>query len=367
VVAYLDAEFERTDLKGGSRLPTVRQLASHLRVSVQTVHNVYQDLAKRGRIRTEVGNGTFLVALPEKKTNVFRLTVNLYFQEVGPHDDWAYRIGGGILHAAMHPSQDLVLVPVSNRIGTSADLNQKLLANLDFVDGVILLPLAGAEEARASFERAGKLVVNLNPPSETATSNFVSSDTYGACRQLGRVWQQSGRRRIAFVLGRSLNESVSSRLEYSGLVNGLGEELGRSIVLRTFVAGDVREEHGFRATQSMLADSNWQPDAIFCFGDLLALGAMRALGEKGLKIPADVSVVGGTGLSLSHSHCPRLTRMHQPCERLGAELVAMMCQRIEQKGASIPGRFLAAPFVGGAATRPDENALLNITPQGENK
>src|ERR1043166_2179765 len=61
VMEYLLAEFDRPDLKDGVRLPTVRQFASRHKVSPRTVHAVLKRLASDGRIRMQVGSGTYLM------------------------------------------------------------------------------------------------------------------------------------------------------------------------------------------------------------------------------------------------------------------------------------------------------------------
>lgn len=358
VLEYLRAEFDHPHLKHGKRLPTVRRLASHLKVSSYTVHQVFAQLAREGRIRAEVGNGTFVVSDQTQNSDAFRLGLNLHLEKGTPADHWSYRIGGGIFHAAMHAPKIITLVSLSKQVEQSAELEQKLLADMARVDGLILLPLLGNDHVQTVYERAGKPVVELNPPTVTSTSNFVSSDFYGASLLLGEAWRRSGRRRIALLVS-SPPERVSQRLRYAGLANGLDPELGRSITLRSFVADGWHEEDGYRVTLKLLDDGE-RPDAIYCAGDLLALGAIRALREKGLNIPGDVSVVGGTGLALAYSDCPGLTRTDQQCEKLGEELVVLMCQRIEQRGASVPGRFLPAPFMGGATTRPEENEWLKV-------
>ncbi|MBI4024125.1 MAG: substrate-binding domain-containing protein [Verrucomicrobia bacterium] len=378
VMQYLRAEFERPELKEGARLPTVRDLASRLRVSSFTVRNVFQHLAREGRLRTEVGNGTFLLS-PRTRTleGIFKFTLNLHLTEGSPQDDWASRIGSGILRAVMRASQNIALVPVSkvlsgavldlsedrSAIEDAAALNQQLLTGAPQVDGLILFPFERFGEVQAAYERAGKLVVNLNPPTETATANFVSSDYYHASFQLGSVWRQTGRREIGLLTVGPLCRSVSSRLRYAGLANGLENQLGRTLRLRVVEADSWREEDGERAVQDLLAHKAKTPDAIYCGSDQMALGAVRCLRERGFRIPQDVSVVGGTGLRLADSFCPQLTRLNQPCEQLGEELVTMLGQRIDSRpdgSASVPGKFLPVSFIGGATTRAEENALLGL-------
>src|ERR1051325_3875184 len=61
VLEYLQAEFDRPELKHGSRLPTMRDIANRLGVSQPIVQGVFRRLAEEGRIVTKVGNGSFLV------------------------------------------------------------------------------------------------------------------------------------------------------------------------------------------------------------------------------------------------------------------------------------------------------------------
>lgn len=358
---YLLSEFERPELTAGTRLPPVRQLAARLNVGVTTVHNVLREFARQGRIRTEVGNGTFLVSPQAKKSGVFQIALNMHLELDTTLDDWGMRIGAGILSGTLRARQSLHLMSVSKQIEESADLREALRAQIPHTDGVILFPFERTFGLDAEYERAGKLVLHVNAPSETATMNFVSADYYGASRLIGEAWRHTGRRRILLVIAPSLQDSVSSRLRYAGLVNGLGAGVGGSIALKVWETTDWGfEPVGYRVGQQIVADRDWMPDAVYCTGDHLALGVIRALREGGVNVPEQVSVIGGTGLPLLHSQCPQLTRTRQPCEKIGEELVAMLCQRIETTGAPAPGKYLPSPFVGGGTTRAEENVILKV-------
>ncbi|MBI4028416.1 MAG: substrate-binding domain-containing protein [Verrucomicrobia bacterium] len=370
---YLLAELDRPNLKIGSRLPTTRQIAADLQLSVPTVHNVFRKLAKEGRIRSEVGNGTFLVSAPSKARSQVAIALGFWQPASSPTEVWGYRIYGGMLNAAMSSAKAITLLPLPRQEGGNlATLQQKLLNELSEVKGLIQFPYgANSEEIRLAFEAANKPVVNLNPPSELATSNFISPDFYGASYQLGKAWKQTGRRRVLLMLGWPAERSVSSRLRLAGLVNGLGLTLGDGISCHVVSVTnpeqyDSKPEDGYNAMGGVLEGTDLIPDAVYCHGDPLAVGAVQALREAGLDAPRDVSVVGGSGIDLANLVCPGLTATYQPLEKMGEELVKMLCQRIESgpKGAvSLPGKFLPMPFVGGATTRAEENVLLRINDQ----
>lgn len=161
----------------------------------------------------------------------------------------------------------------------------------------------------------------------------------------------------------SLDEGgyVSERLRLAGFLCGIGEALGSSISCRVVNAGSFREENGFMTMKKLLEEMEWKPDAVYCSGDLLALGAIKALLEHGLEIPEQVSVVGGAGIDLSETDYPKMTRMVQPLEKLGEALAQGLVNRLlmdESHPVPLPGKILPLPFCGGATTRPQETACL---------
>src|SRR5262245_19959972 len=101
VEEYLEAEFSRPHVKGGSRLPTIRQLANHLHVSSTTVNSVFQKLAKNGNIHTRGKAGTYLVSVPRKKNDHLRVAVGAHLGNDAASDAWISQIGFGVFRAAI--------------------------------------------------------------------------------------------------------------------------------------------------------------------------------------------------------------------------------------------------------------------------
>lgn len=365
VLGYLSAEFERSDLKEGSRLPTMRELASQLQVSVPTVQSVFQELARQGRIQTKVGNGTFLIAPPRRARRVsFRIALNAPMLRPSPMADWGTRILQEIVQAAARNPRPVMIMPLEQAGFSPQDMARELMEEQAAVDALILFPPLErhADEIRAAYEKEGKPVVAINPPALNATANFVSSDFYGASLRLGQVWRQCGRKRVVFVSG-PFGDSVSAQLECQGLMAGLETHGRGDIAFEVLPVQNVQEEEGARVISAFLESGAQAPDAVLCFGDRLALGVVRALRQRGLNVPEQVSVVGATGMDLTGTACPCLTRLDQPFRALGNAVVAMVCERIEQPGISLPGQFVPTRFAGGATTRVKENELLHIRNQ----
>lgn len=365
---YLRGEFERPDLKTGARLPTNRELAERLQVSVPTVQVVMRRLAQEGRIETRGGGGTYLVQT--RRVHADRLTFAIGLPVPGSLDDpWNHGIYGGMLSAALRSPTPISLQPACRDANAQRDVAKTLFEQRRGADGLILFPFPRPaefyEEVCSAYESEGKPVVMLNPQSETATTNFVSPDYLGASHQLGKAWKRTGRRHVVLLLDPPLNVSPSARLRWAGLNNAFGTDLGGNVSCTSVLAHrgpGTADELAYRTIKEMLA-KGIRPDALYAVGDYQALGALRALREAGLRVPEDVSVVGGTGLDLTTTACPQLTRMWQPLATMGEKLVEMLMQRIElgeTVNNSVGGIYLPAPFVGGATTRASENELLGI-------
>ncbi len=371
VMQYLLSEFDRPELKNGSRLPTNKELTRRLNVSLGTVQSVLQKLAQEGRIRARRGCGTYLVSQPKPEPETLRIAIGSPIEEFQHRDGWVDRIGGGMFRAALlsHPPISILGTQPSTW-GTDAFI-EELLEMRTQVDGLILLQyslLPKQQFVIDAFEEAGKPVVCVNPPVVNATANFVSSDYFGASYRLGETWRQSGRRKVVMLAPsqKAIGGSVSLQLRHAGLVAGLGNAMGREISFRfEDNIGASTEEEGYAAMRGTIREKKAEPpDAVYCFSDALALGAVSAFREAGIGVPEEVSIVGGSGIPVSkEAHC-NLTRLGQPLGRLGEELIRMITRRIALKGESLPGLFLATPFIGGDTTSKQENELLGIIASG---
>jgi DNA-binding LacI/PurR family transcriptional regulator len=78
------------------------------------------------------------------------------------------------------------------------------------------------------------------------------------------------------------------------------------------------------------------PTAIICFNDMMAIGALRAIHQEGLRVPVDFSVTGFDNIAISAYVTPPLTTFHQPKYHLGEEAAGLML-RLLTKGDQEPG------------------------------
>jgi LacI family transcriptional regulator len=146
-----------------------------------------------------------------------------------------------------------------------------------------------------------------------------------------------GHRRIAFIEPVSTHSASSQRVAgYRQALADAGIDADPSLVAR----GDNRFEGGAMAAGELLA-SGASFTAVVAANDATALGAMGALQQAGVRIPADVSIVGIDDIRLASFSTPPLTTVHQPKYEAGRQALGFLVERIE--GSEAPPRRIALP------------------------
>lgn len=124
---------------------------------------------------------------------------------------------------------------------------------------------------------------------------------------------QRGHKNIVHIKGIATQPDSKSRCE--GYKKAL-EEYGVKINSKLIKQGDFGMESGYECTIELI-DSNVYFSAIFAANDLTAYGAIKALHDRGLRVPEDVSVIGFDDLTTSKYFTPALTTLRQPIEEIG--------------------------------------------------
>lgn len=88
----------------------------------------------------------------------------------------------------------------------------------------------------------------------------------------------------------------------------------------------------YRDFKDILSNENIKlPKALFAFNDIIALGAIKAMNEKGIKIPEDVSIVGFDDIPFSDMINPPMTTVRVDVERLGKVSINRLIEKIEEE------------------------------------
>jgi LacI family repressor for deo operon, udp, cdd, tsx, nupC, and nupG len=97
--------------------------------------------------------------------------------------------------------------------------------------------------------------------------------------------------------------------------------------------------------------------AVVCHNDMLAIGLMRRLTERGRSIPGDVSVVGFDNVFGAEFCHPTLTTLAERTEEAGARAVELLAQQVPARQVEGPARVLATHLVVRASTGPAPDAV----------
>ena len=82
-----------------------------------------------------------------------------------------------------------------------------------------------------------------------------------------------------------------------------------------------------------------QPDAVFVASDIMAIGALRAIRDAGLRVPEDIALAGFDDMPFAERSEPPLTTVRQPIVRMGGTAVEMLIDLIEHPD-SVPHRII---------------------------
>lgn len=149
-----------------------------------------------------------------------------------------------------------------------------------------------------------------------------------------------GRRKIVF-LGEATDDCPEFKQRYLGVCEAL-EAAGFEVNENRKFDTDNQETSGYEAAERLL-QSRLEVDAIVAASDLIAIGAMKCLRKNGVRIPADVSVVGFDDIPAASYATPSLTTVRQDTKKAAAALVGNLLDMID--GEEVKSRLLPMSLV----------------------
>lgn len=161
----------------------------------------------------------------------------------------------------------------------------------------------------------------------------------------------AGHRRIGYVNGEPWQDASRDRLKGYRMALATADLPFAAELVRE---GDWSSGSGFEQTLSLMRESN-PPSAIFCANDLMALGAIEALKQLGLRVPEDVSILGYDDQEIARHTHPPLSTVVLPNYELGRWAVETLLQEEHNRAAGAPVRRrtvkLDGPLVERASVR----------------
>lgn len=179
------------------------------------------------------------------------------------------------------------------------------------------------------FSTAGSIPENI---SKNQYSNIGVDDRKESARMVDYLIRL-GHRNIAIVVAEAEEESIGKlRLEgYYDALQAHNIPVNPKLIYQTRDdVGHFSMENGY-LTAKKLIESEEQFSAVYAVADALAIGAIRALLEAGLRVPDDVSVAGYDGIDVSGYISPSLTTIRQPVEEMAKDTVKLLFDIIAGK------------------------------------
>jgi DNA-binding LacI/PurR family transcriptional regulator len=328
-------------MKGRASLRDVAALAD---VSVRTVSNVvnnfpYVAAATRARVQRALDELDYQPNLAARslrtgRSNIIALAVPVldapYFGELARE----------IVNAA-DPHSYTVLVEHTEAL---ASRERRLFfgAASHLIDGLILSPVGlRPDEIRELLDR--KPLVLLGEHDLGSVADHVAIDNVAAAHAATTHLLSLGRRRIATIGCTAQPHSAAARLRHRGYVAALGDagiSPDEGLIL---TPASLDRRGGAEAMESLLS-SGRVADAILCYNDLVALGAIRTLLSRGFRVPDDIAVAGIDDIEEGRFSTPTLTTIAPDKRQIAQLAIECLIARMTDRSQVAAPRALEATF-----------------------
>ena len=320
--------------KTGSRLPSEQGLAAQYGISVGTVRRAMAELVTRGLLVKKQGHGTFIAH--GRRAQSF--TLGLVLTDI--RNPFFSELARGIQEESRSLGYSVMYYNTDDSLAREAEAVDMLIARR--VDGVILVPLLEAGEQgilqRLRDEQTPYLYLDRRPAA--SRGDFVGTDNAAGVRAAMVYLRSLGHIRIGCISAQPHTVNLSDRVAaYTEMVDGETPSRRAPAVRVSRLRGD---EGGYEAARSLLTLSR-PPTAIVAVNDTIAIGAVRAAGELGVRIPQDLSIVGFDDIRLSARLPVPLTTVQQPIEEMSRVAVRTLWERVTGAAGQRARSIVLAP------------------------
>jgi len=197
------------------------------------------------------------------------------------------------------------------------------------VDALVLTGVEHDDATRELLARHDLPVVEIWDLTAQPIGSVVGFSNVAAGREAGRYFAQRGRRHWAFLGSRPGREGRSGKR-----LRGLRETAraaGVAAPVTAFVEDGMSASAGHAAVLALL-DAHPHTDALFCANDALATAALRAAADRGLAVPAALSILGFGDFDVAAHTSPALTTVRIPGREIGASAAQVLLDQLDGNG-----------------------------------
>jgi LacI family transcriptional regulator len=307
---------------------TIKEVALEAGVSIATVSRVFNDsplvnIRTRKKVKKIARDLKYFPnanarSLSRRKTDTFGVILPDLFGE------FFSEVIRGADQTAQKKLYNLLL---SSSHNNPAEIADALNAMKGRVDGIIIMsPLVSADALNQNLPTTLPAIL-LNCVVEDDAYDSIIIDNYIGAQKVVTHLIQHGHDRIAIIKGSDENYEASERLRgyRAALQSG-----GCNALPALEIEGDFSEESGYAVVNRILSMKP-EPTAIFASNDSMAIGAIKALHDRGIAIPDDVALVGFDDIPIVRYMKPALTTVNVPIHEMGKLAVEKLIQAVEGK------------------------------------
>jgi LacI family transcriptional regulator len=180
-------------------------------------------------------------------------------------------------------------------------------------------------------------VVRLGGRAAQTGVDLVHSDDEGGAREAVHHLIHNGYRRIAFICGPAAEGPAAERVAgYRAALAEAGIGPQQNMVVHT----DFSRAGGAHGVEKLIRQRK-RPDAVLCANDMMAIGALDAARERGLRVPDDLAVMGFDDIEAATLVTPQLTTIANPAREIGMACARLLLDRIN--GVAGPPKEIVIP------------------------
>ncbi len=231
------------------------------------------------------------------------------------------------------------------------------------VDGLLCITLSMTAENIAPVVKDGVPVVIFERTISGIDLDAVQIDNFQGAYESTAHLLQLGHRRIGCITGLVNSQLNDDRL--AGYYKALGDARVESDSALCY-QGDYSAASGLERGRALLDLPN-PPTAVFAFNDMMAIGVMQAVYERGLRVPDNVAIIGFDGVALTEHTSPPLSTVEQPVARMSRIAIDLLRERISGTAPSEarvvivePQLVVRASTVGRAETVLTEKLIATV-------
>lgn len=204
------------------------------------------------------------------------------------------------------------------------------------IDALIVLSANQRPGLTAELAQAAGVPTVALDDEEAAPATSIADDSLAGGALAAACLADHGFRRIACVTGPA--QHARSAIRFKGFVEELARR-GIAFDPTLAIPSEPTVAGGDRAMRSLLElPPQRRPQAVFCFNDVMAIGALSAAYECGLDVPGQISVLGYDDIEIAAFTAPPLTTIRQPVAELGHSAANVIIDHLET-GAVLPDRI----------------------------